>query len=214
MTTSRAYGGRTADERRAERRARLLDAALDVIGEHGAAGLTVNRLTRAAGLNERYYYESFSQVDDVLEAVVESVGGQIMASIVEALGSAEEDARARATAVIGVVVDLASADRRVGSLLVESGSHSVLAARRRAYLDVIVELMITEGAATLHVQRTSAVEPWARFTATFLSGGLVEALSAWITGTVDLTRDELVEHAVRMFLAAGDLGPGPLPLRE
>lgn len=209
VTTSRSYGGQSADERRTERRARLLDAALDVVAEHGTAGLTVNRLCRAAGLNERYYYESFSNLDDVLEALIESVGGQLVAAIVEALATSEDEPRARATSVIGAVVDLARADPRVGTLLVESGSHPVLAARRRAYLDLVVELMISEGAATLHLERTTALEPWARFAATFLSGGLVEALSAWITGSVDLTRDEFVEHAVDMFLAAANLPPAP-----
>ncbi|KRA37709.1 MULTISPECIES: TetR/AcrR family transcriptional regulator [unclassified Nocardioides] len=205
MTTSRAYGGRTADERRAERRARLVEAALDVLAEHGAAGVTVNRLCRAAGLNERYYYESFAQVDDALEAVVEHVGGQLLASIMEALATSADEPSARASAVIGAVVDLARADPRVGALLVASGAHPVLAARRRAHLDVVVELMIAEGASTLHLERTTALEPWARFTATFLSGGLVEALSAWITGSVDLSRDQFVEHAVGMFLAGANL---------
>ena len=65
----RPYRGISADERRASRRARLLDAALEEVGERGMAGTTMTAVCARAGLTERYFYESFADRDEMLRAV-------------------------------------------------------------------------------------------------------------------------------------------------
>lgn len=67
----RRYGGRGGEERRAERRERLLDAGLAVFGEVGYHGATVRLICAGAGLSERYFYESFANSEDLLCAVYE-----------------------------------------------------------------------------------------------------------------------------------------------
>lgn len=67
----RRYGGRGGEERRAERRERLLDAGLAVFGEAGYHGATVRLICARAGLSERYFYESFANSEDLLCAVYE-----------------------------------------------------------------------------------------------------------------------------------------------
>lgn len=67
----RRYGGRGGEERRAERRERLLDAGLAVFGEVGYHGATVRMICARAGLTERYFYESFANSEDLLCAVYE-----------------------------------------------------------------------------------------------------------------------------------------------
>ncbi|WP_218670867.1 TetR/AcrR family transcriptional regulator [Microbispora sp. GKU 823] len=61
------YGGRSAEERQAERRRRFLEAGLDLFG--GGPGYRATRITdvcRAAGLSSRQFYEEFHTLEDLL----------------------------------------------------------------------------------------------------------------------------------------------------
>ena len=64
------YGGRTAGERRAERRQRLLDAGLHLFGGGpGYRATSVSALCEEAGLSTRQFYEEFSNLEEVLAAL-------------------------------------------------------------------------------------------------------------------------------------------------
>jgi AcrR family transcriptional regulator len=65
----RDYDGKTAVERVAERRTRLVDAGLEVFGSRGYAGTSVRAVLRHAGLIDRYWAENFADLDDLLAAV-------------------------------------------------------------------------------------------------------------------------------------------------
>lgn len=69
--SGRRYRGVAVEERRAERRQRLLEAGLRIFGEVGYHGATVKTICAAAGLTERYFYESFANSEDLLCAVYE-----------------------------------------------------------------------------------------------------------------------------------------------
>ncbi|WP_280503073.1 TetR/AcrR family transcriptional regulator, partial [Nocardia farcinica] len=74
----RIWGGTTLTERREARRAALLEAALDLIGEAGAAGVTMRAVCRRANLTDRYFYESFSSRDELLDVLYRSVGEELL----------------------------------------------------------------------------------------------------------------------------------------
>ena len=64
------YGGKSAEERQAERRRRFLDAGLQLFGDGpGYRGTTVAALSEAAGLSTRQFYEEFRTLEDVLAAL-------------------------------------------------------------------------------------------------------------------------------------------------
>ncbi len=63
----RRWGDRTADERRTERRRQILQAALSVYGDTGFRTASVKAVCNKAGLTERYFYESFSNGEDLLK---------------------------------------------------------------------------------------------------------------------------------------------------
>lgn len=86
--TSGTYGGVSKEERRAERRVRLVAAARKVYGEHGFRQASVKSLCVEAGLTERYFYESFSNSEELLLAAYHSV-------IVELLGELAHAAQLR-----------------------------------------------------------------------------------------------------------------------
>ena len=49
----RDYDGKTADERVADSRARLIAAGLELFGEHGYAGTSIRSDLRRSGLRDR-----------------------------------------------------------------------------------------------------------------------------------------------------------------
>jgi AcrR family transcriptional regulator len=68
-TASRNYGGVTAEQRRAIRRAALVEAALDLFAEDGARAVSKRAVCARARLNDRYFYEHFADSDALLEAI-------------------------------------------------------------------------------------------------------------------------------------------------
>ena len=68
---TRTYGGLSEAERQTERRERFLAAGLDIFGSVGLRGATVRSLCKAAGLTERYFYQSFTDTDSLFCAVYE-----------------------------------------------------------------------------------------------------------------------------------------------
>jgi len=71
--TQRRYRGSSVEERRAQRREQLLRAAIQVYGEQGYRNATVKAVCEAAGLTERYFYESFSNSEELLVASFQAV---------------------------------------------------------------------------------------------------------------------------------------------
>ena len=69
---ARSYGGVSATERKLERRRRLADAALDVMAADEWRSATVEQICSAAGLNKRYFYQGFADLDD--EIIVQGIG--------------------------------------------------------------------------------------------------------------------------------------------
>lgn len=65
----RVYNGLTAGARAARRRAQLIEAGLQVFGTVGFRGATVRGVCAQAGLTDRYFYESFEGMEDLLLAV-------------------------------------------------------------------------------------------------------------------------------------------------
>lgn len=64
----RRYRGSAVGERRAQRRQQLIDAATVVYGRNGYRHSSVKQVCEAAGLTQRYFYESFAHSDELLIA--------------------------------------------------------------------------------------------------------------------------------------------------
>jgi AcrR family transcriptional regulator len=97
---ARLYGGMDAEERRTERRLKLIDAAVEVYGEVGYRGATVKAICEAAELTERYFYESFANSEALLIAAYGHVVGHLHAEMTAAAAAAGDDAEARLHAAL------------------------------------------------------------------------------------------------------------------
>ena len=98
----RRFAGKTAEERRIARRGQLVRAAAAVYGERGYRNATVKAVCDAAGLTERYFYESFANSEDLLCACFQEGADRLLADV-RAAGIADGGApleRARAGVLV------------------------------------------------------------------------------------------------------------------
>ena len=81
----RTYRGQTSEARAADRRQQLIDAAVELLGTEGASGVTMRAAARAAGLSPRFFYESFSDLDDLLVAAYDATLARLRSTALEAI---------------------------------------------------------------------------------------------------------------------------------
>ena len=129
---ARNYGGIGADERIRARRSQLIDAALGIMAADEWRAATVAKVCQAAGLNKRYFYESFTDLDSLAAAVVEDTARHVAESSVTAfISSAGQSLRDRAFHSIDAAVRGLVDDPRRARVLFDtvSASPAVLAHR-------------------------------------------------------------------------------------
>jgi AcrR family transcriptional regulator len=90
------YGGIDAAERRKARRETFIEAGLESFGTIGYVRSTIRGICQAAGLTQRYFYESFQNKEDLLVAVyrklIQDIETDAMAILAEPGISAREAA--------------------------------------------------------------------------------------------------------------------------
>lgn len=196
----RSYGGKTAGERTAERRARLVAATVDVLAEQGEARTTMTAICAAAGLTERYFYESFSTLDDALLAALDSVCEEITQVVVDALATTTGPPDERVNAVMGALVALVvRSPDRMRVAVIHSSANPRLRTRRHELIGDFAGLVARE-AAELYGDRAWPADR-ARIHGLLYVAGFAELLAAWLSGDVDLAPDDLVETAGALFTA-------------
>jgi AcrR family transcriptional regulator len=199
----RRYAGASAEERRDGRRARLLAAGLEVLGEDGCSGATVRGICARARLTPRYFYESFDDLDALLVAVFDEIVAQAGAVVLEALAAAPADAHARTEAAVGSFVRFVTDDpRRARIAFVEAQGSEPLTRRRFAAMRAFAEMMATQASDFYGFARDS--DPLIDLTATLLVGGMAELLITWLDGGLDVDRDALVADLGELFVATGE----------
>lgn len=100
-TPGRSYRGATADERRDERKRKLIEAGIKVIGRDGYASTTVRAVCAEAGLTERYFYEAIGDREQLLGEVYGHLVTKLRAQIAETVMTAG-DLNAAALARLGL----------------------------------------------------------------------------------------------------------------
>jgi AcrR family transcriptional regulator len=73
----------------AERREQLLDAALDVIGEHGYGGVTMEAIARRAGVTKPVVYDIFANRGELLMALLGREEARALSLLAEVLPDAD-----------------------------------------------------------------------------------------------------------------------------
>lgn len=197
--TERSYGGKTGGERVAERRAQLVDATIAVLSASGEAHATMTAICAAAGLTERYFYESFASLDDAKLAALDSVCEEILALATATVQeTVDESPEARVHAVMEAFVRWVSDDRaKAGVAVIQASANPRMRARRSELLAVFAEFVAGE-AAELYGDEAWPMDR-ARVHGLVYIAGFAELVASWLSGDVKLTGDELVEAAEGLF---------------
>ncbi|MBB4683345.1 TetR/AcrR family transcriptional regulator [Amycolatopsis jiangsuensis] len=194
----RTWAGTTLEDRRAQRRAQLIGAGLELLGADGSAAVSVRAVCRRAKLTERYFYESFSDREELVAAVYEHAGERARQVLVDAVLDVAEPRR-RAEHAVTAFVELVLEDRRLGRvLLLAPLTDPALTHRGRHLLPAF--------AALVGEQLSRGDETSRQLVSIGLVGALSNVFIAYLDGTLRVSRERLVEHCVRLVLGADALG--------
>jgi len=194
------YGGRSAAQRRAERRERFLDAGLELIGSRGWSATTVRGVCVEAGLTSRFFYESFDNLDALAVAVFDRVAEDATERVLRALAAAPADTESRVRAAIEALVGALTDDPRNGRVaFIEAFGCEALLQRRQATMGRFARLIADQARSA--VELPAGEDPLIDLTGRLLAGGLAELLIAWLQGEIEIGRERLIDDCVALFTA-------------
>lgn len=202
-SATRSYGGKTAEQRREERRGALLDAALSLLASGGIDAVTVRRVCTRARLNDRYFAESFADRDDLAAALLTDVAAAGVLAVTQALVGVEPLPGPMARRTVAAGLAFLEEDPRRGAVLVESQATEGLRRARHAVVTSLAATMVAYGTELLGADAPS--EKDAELAAFTLVSGVLEILTAWLQGGLDVTREHFADFLVAMILTVTDI---------
>ena len=199
------WAGVALNDRRAQRRKLLVECAFDLFGTEGEAGVSVRAVCRQAGLNSRYFYQSFADVDELLGAVYDRTAAQLAERVVADVDAAGQDPAARLRAGMRQVLRFCVTDPRRGRVLfTEARANATLAARRER-----AELILLDQVLQVETQAQPGVDPLElRVRAALFTGAMVELALQWLGGSLGDDLDTVLDAALAPALSilAADAG--------
>jgi len=182
------WSGVPLSDRQALRRDELIAAGVDLLGGEGGPALTVRAACKAAGLTERYFYESFSDRDEFVRAVYDDVCARAVSTL--ATSQTAHDAVER---FVAMMVDDPTRGR---VLLLAPTVEPVLTRSGASWMPRFIELLQRK------VTRiTEMAEPAAQaMAATGLLGALTALFIAYLDGRLSVSRAQFIDHCVGMVL--------------
>lgn len=195
-SATRTWAGTTLADRRATRRGQLIDAGIELMGGGDTSAVSVRAVCRTAKLTERYFYESFADRDALLLAVYEHVAASARDALVSALQEVAPRSEVMARAAVTAFVELLIDDPRKGTVL-------LLAPLTEPALNQRGSELLPAFTALIHDQLPDTYDDVDRkLTATTLIGALTYLFISYLDGSLDIPRDRLIEHAVRILVTA------------
>jgi AcrR family transcriptional regulator len=177
---SRTYGGVDTQQRRAERRDKLIEAALDEFTTKGYHQTKIADLCSRAGVSTRNFYEKFASKEALLLELHEHINRVAMKRTLPLLESlTDADAITRITAMVDAFVAAITSDPRFPRLacVTATGVSSTMERQRRSWCARYIELIEAEAnraaAAGLAPRRDY------RLTAVAMAGALTGLLHGW-----------------------------------
>ena len=202
MAQVRPYRGIGAAERLDQRRRRLVEAGLHLLGaDSPETELTVRAVCKRSGLTARYFYESFTDKDEFVAAVFDAAVADIATTTQAAVAASPPAEQGRAG--LANLVRTISADSRIGRVLFDVHMSNPVILRKRSDLGGIFAFLLSEHLATsLHRDQTGR----SRAAVHFVVGGVGQTISAWLAGDVDLGQEQLIDQLTAILGALDDPG--------
>ncbi len=196
---SRPYRGVSAAERRKERRQRLIDAGVEAFGDQGYQATTVKTVCNAAGLTERYFYESFANREDFFRSVYEHLVGELLRKIVDTVSAQQTPTDMARLGLRAFFSTLREEPHRARIILVEVTrvGGEVDAVWRKSMADYAE---VVRGFIPAFFPSGKAVEN-DRFLAAGLVGATLNIAMTWMLGDFAQPVDAVVDSAYLHFIA-------------
>jgi AcrR family transcriptional regulator len=191
------WRGTTTEERAGARRVQLIQAGFELLGEGGSEGTTVRGVCARAQLNPRYFYESFEDLDALMTAVFDQVVRDNTRRTLAAITAAEDTAEAKTRAAMDTGIRHFAEDPRRIRIVFGEGTSGVLGHRRTEMVRQTARLMAELAARFYGMPRDDKLLVSTTY---MLAGGLFELMVAWANDRIDLTIDELIEHATMLIV--------------
>jgi AcrR family transcriptional regulator len=180
------WSGVPLQDRQTLRRDELIIAGVNVLGGESGSAMTVRAVCRAAGLTERYFYESFDDRDDFVRAVYDHVCSTAMTALTSS--TTPRDAVER---FVALMVDDPVRGR---VLLIAPEREPVLAKSGAEWMPNFIEL--------LQHKLTRITDPAVQaMVATGLVGALTALFTAYLNGRLATTREQFIDYCVDMLLS-------------
>jgi AcrR family transcriptional regulator len=180
------WSGVPLEDRQALRREDLIAAGVGLLGSEGGPALTVRAVCKAAGLTERYFYESFSDRDQFVGAVYDDVCAKAMSTL-----SSSTTARDAVERFVALMVDDPTRGR---VLLLAPAVEPVLTQSGADWMPSFIEL--------LQHKLTRIADPAVQaMVATGLIGALTTLFTAYLNGRLAATREQFIDYCVDMLLS-------------
>lgn len=198
---ARPYGGVEAVDRQASRRARLLEAGLDLLGADlpQITEVTVRGICQQAGLTARYFYESFTDKDEFVSEVYDGVIADLAAKTQSTLNAAPLDQQTRAG--MANIVRTVAGDARIGRLLFGAHLSNAVVVRKRVESSVLLAILSGQHAgAALRLPENDRIKAAGHF----VVGGVAQTISAWLAGEVRFNPERLIEQLTALADKLGD----------
>jgi AcrR family transcriptional regulator len=200
---ARTYGGVSPEQRRAERRAKLLQAGLALFTSTGFAATRITELCTAAGVSTRNFYEEFGAKEDLLRELHDLINATAFTEVRTALTQLETgDVRTRITTLLDVFVHAVTADPRAPRLnYVEAvGVNAEIEQQHVRWVNTWAEFIESEAlrAAAAGVAPRRSY----RLTAIALVGAITGLLREWQAHEPPLAVDEIAAEIRELMLAA------------
>jgi AcrR family transcriptional regulator len=200
VTGGRTYGGESAHDRAQRRRRQLLDAGRRCFGTEGYRATTLRRLCREARVADRYFYEEFAQLEDLLLAVYHDCLDRLERAVLDAVDAVGEDVERQAQAGMAAFFACVEDDPCLARVV----WFEVLGVGPRvdaAYLERTARF----GTLLLALVEAQGLGPQSeaerRVTVQAVVGGVSQVVQAWVYAGFATPRAELVDPLVRFLLA-------------
>ncbi|MGY0386113.1 TetR/AcrR family transcriptional regulator [Nocardioides sp. WG-D5] len=211
----RSYGGLTREERDAQRRQRLLEAAKEIIGTKGYAATTIPGVCAASKVSTRHFYEIYPGKEDLFVDLYDRITAESYERVAESLkATAGESISRRVQAAVLAYLDPMLKDTRVARIaFVEiMGASPRIEKLRLDYRETLVGVVRTECSAS--VARGEIVDRDWRFAALALVGAVTAIVYDWALHQPRSSREalegQLAELAL-VLLAADPVDRGEAP---
>lgn len=188
------------EERRAQRRRKLLDTGLELFATAGYAGTSVERICSTAGVTGRHFYEEFASREELLTGVYDEIMVSAFGIVAADVAAAPRDLRARLDAGVAAYMHhLLDDPRHARIVIVESvGISTEFESHRRQAGSAFAEFISGEARA-LEAQGTEIQGN--ELTIYALVAALHELTVSWLAMDRPTSIDDLVAEGVRIVMA-------------